>query len=104
MLYYVSTSIVADGNATNFSLASMTLDASGKIYGYRVDAVHQDVFRLVSGIGVGKNIVNDGGIPAAPEELDQVSDLIVYFSVKVVARIPLLLSFVLCEACATLSP
>ncbi|XP_022700779.1 condensin complex subunit 2-like [Varroa jacobsoni] len=60
-----------DGNATNFSLASMTLDASGKIYGYRVDAVHQDVFRLVSGIGVGKNIVNDGGIPAAPEELDQ---------------------------------
>ncbi|OQR72866.1 condensin complex subunit 2-like [Tropilaelaps mercedesae] len=58
-----------EGNRTNFSLASMTLDASGKIYGYRVDAVHQDVFRLVSGIGVGKD--SAPCIPDAPEELNQ---------------------------------
>lgn len=33
----------------NFQVASCTLDASVKIYGYRVDAVHTEVMKLVGG-------------------------------------------------------
>ncbi|XP_003746723.1 condensin complex subunit 2 [Galendromus occidentalis] len=58
----------AGNDGTNFSLASMSLDASGKIYGYRVDAVHQDVVRLISGIGGGKN-GQAPDIPEAPENI-----------------------------------
>lgn len=49
----------------------MSLDASGKIYGYRVDAVHQDVVRLISGIGGQKN-GQGPDIPEAPENLLEV--------------------------------
>lgn len=33
----------------NFQVASCTLDASVKIYGYRVDAIHTDAFKMVGG-------------------------------------------------------
>lgn len=37
------------GGATNFQRASVTLDAGIKIYGCRVDAVHNEAFRALSG-------------------------------------------------------
>lgn len=32
-------------------MAGTSLDASAKIYAYRVDVVHQDVYRMVGGLG-----------------------------------------------------
>ena len=38
------------GNVCNFQLASNTLDTSVKIYSYRVDSVHNDTYRVLSGL------------------------------------------------------
>ncbi|KAI8513738.1 hypothetical protein Bbelb_080620 [Branchiostoma belcheri] len=40
---------------TNFQVASCTLDASAKIYAYRVDAVHADAFKMLGGLGHTEN-------------------------------------------------
>ena len=39
-----------DGDSTNFQRASVTLDASVKIYGSRVDSVHTIAFQTLSGL------------------------------------------------------
>ena len=39
-----------EGRQTNFQRASCTLDAGVKIYAYRVDSVHSDVFKVMSGL------------------------------------------------------
>ncbi|XP_071947750.1 condensin complex subunit 2-like isoform X2 [Antedon mediterranea] len=39
------------GDLTNFQMASCTLDASAKIYAGRVDAVHADTYKVLSGLG-----------------------------------------------------
>jgi hypothetical protein len=39
-----------DGDLTNFQRASVTLDASVKIYGSRVDCVHTIAFQTLSGL------------------------------------------------------
>ena len=47
---------------TNFQAASCTLDASVKIYSYRVDAVHTEAYNHVKGTQRGKSIdVPKGG-------------------------------------------
>lgn len=38
------------GEMTNFQVASCTLDASVKIYSYRVDSIHQDTYKVMSGL------------------------------------------------------
>ncbi len=35
----------------DFQMAGASLDASAKIYAYRVDVVHQDVYRMAGGLG-----------------------------------------------------
>ncbi|XP_076359105.1 non-SMC condensin I complex subunit H [Tachypleus tridentatus] len=37
---------------TNFQVASCTLDASTKIYAYRVDCVHAEAFKMAGGLGI----------------------------------------------------
>lgn len=39
-----------EGRQTNFQRASCTLDAGVKIYAYRVDSVHSDVYKVMSGL------------------------------------------------------
>lgn len=39
-----------DSEMNNFQVASCTLDASAKIYAYRVDCVHADTYKIVGGI------------------------------------------------------
>ncbi|XP_033102738.1 condensin complex subunit 2-like isoform X2 [Anneissia japonica] len=41
------------GELTNFQMASCTLDAGAKIYAGRVDAVHADTYKVLSGLGHG---------------------------------------------------
>lgn len=36
---------------TNFQAAGSTLDASAKIYAYRVDCVHQETYKIAGGLG-----------------------------------------------------
>lgn len=45
----------------NFQAASCALDASAKIYGYRVDALHSDTLRLAGGVG---KTVEEAGVVA----------------------------------------
>ena len=45
----------AGANFENFQQASCALDASTKIYAYRVDSVHQETLKLASGVGNTKN-------------------------------------------------
>ncbi len=45
----------------NFQAASCALDASTKIYAYRVDAVHTDTLKLASGVGSNKPEKEDVG-------------------------------------------
>ena len=40
-----------DSDMNNFQMASCTLDASTKIYAYRVDCVHTDTMRMAGGLG-----------------------------------------------------
>ncbi|XP_018008746.1 condensin complex subunit 2-like [Hyalella azteca] len=49
----------------NFQVASCTLDASTKIYAYRVDSVHTDTMRMAGGLG---RTQHDAG--HAPEDVD----------------------------------
>ena len=49
-----------DGELTNFQRASVTLDASVKIYGSRVDSVHTIAFQTLSGLNR-SSAANDGG-------------------------------------------
>jgi len=37
----------------NWQLASSTLDASAKIYAGRVDAIHTEMYKVLSGLGRG---------------------------------------------------
>lgn len=39
------------GQHTNFQRASVTLDAGVKIYSYRVDSVHTELFKMLGGLG-----------------------------------------------------
>ena len=52
-----------DGELTNFQRASVTLDASVKIYGSRVDSVHTIAFQTLSGLNR-SSAANDGGTAA----------------------------------------
>jgi len=49
-----------DGELTNFQRASVTLDASVKIYGSRVDSVHTIAFQTLSGLNR-SSAAHDGG-------------------------------------------
>jgi len=40
-------------NVCNWQLASSTLDASAKIYAGRVDAIHTEMYKVLSGLGRG---------------------------------------------------
>ena len=51
-----------DGELTNFQRASVTLDASVKIYGSRVDSVHTIAFQTLSGLNRSSG-ADDGGKP-----------------------------------------
>lgn len=44
-----------------WQVASCTLDASTKIYAYRVDCVHADVFKMAGGLAVGNKKHSDKG-------------------------------------------
>jgi len=44
-----------------WQVASCTLDASTKIYAYRVDCVHADVFKMAGGLAVGNRRLSDKG-------------------------------------------
>ncbi|MPC43680.1 Condensin complex subunit 2 [Portunus trituberculatus] len=55
-----------DSEMENFQVASCTLDASAKIYAYRVDSVHTDALKMAGGLGRSKGEKSkDGG-----EEMD----------------------------------
>jgi condensin complex subunit 2 len=41
----------APGQHTNFQRASVTLEAGMKIYGYRVDSIHTETFKILGGLG-----------------------------------------------------
>lgn len=43
-----------DSEMENFQVASCTLDASAKIYAYRVDSVHTDALKMAGGLGSSK--------------------------------------------------
>ena len=42
-----------------FQVASCTLDASAKIYAYRVDCVHSDTLKMAGGLGRSKQMGNE---------------------------------------------
>ena len=44
-----------------WQVASCTLDASTKIYAYRVDCVHADVFKMAGGLAVGNKRHSENG-------------------------------------------
>jgi Chromosome condensation complex Condensin, subunit H len=44
-----------------WQVASCTLDASTKIYAYRVDCVHNDVLKMAGGLAVGQKRHSDKG-------------------------------------------
>ncbi|XP_035672015.1 condensin complex subunit 2-like isoform X2 [Branchiostoma floridae] len=55
---------------TNFQVASCTLDASAKIYAYRVDAVHADAFKMLGGLGHTECANKEAGdVPAEDGEI-----------------------------------
>jgi len=54
-----------DENATNFQVASCTLDAGVKIYAYRVDSVHSEAYKVLGSLG---RAVNN---PDEPEDGEQ---------------------------------
>ena len=41
-------------------VASSTLDASAKIYAGRVDAIHTETYKVLSGLGRGSNVQKQG--------------------------------------------
>lgn len=46
---------VKEGDMTNFQVASCTLDASAKIYAGRVDSIHTQAYKMLSGFGRTEN-------------------------------------------------
>jgi len=55
----------------NFQVASVALDASAKIYAYRVDSVHNDTLKLAGGVGKGnEQEANAGGEDGGVEDGD----------------------------------
>ncbi|XP_066278785.1 condensin complex subunit 2-like isoform X1 [Branchiostoma lanceolatum] len=54
---------------TNFQVASCTLDASAKIYAYRVDAVHADAFKMLGGLGHTESAKQTGDLPEEDGEM-----------------------------------
>jgi condensin complex subunit 2 len=56
------------GEMTNFQVASCTLDASVKIYSYRVDSVHSETFKVMNGLS------RSNAHSAIPEEDDENGD------------------------------
>lgn len=60
----VKPSVEGGRPTTNFQRASCTLDAGIKIYSYRVDSVHNEAFKVLSGLH------HNGGGTAAPDDDD----------------------------------
>ncbi|XP_078042874.1 condensin complex subunit 2-like [Augochlora pura] len=61
-----------DANMSNLQVASVSLDVSTKIYGYRVDGVHMDVLKLIGGLEKQKESNEDTGANAAePMDIDE---------------------------------
>ncbi|PSN39905.1 Condensin complex subunit 2 [Blattella germanica] len=60
-----------DSKMDNFQVASCTLDASTKIYAYRVDCVHTDVLKMAGGLAAGARKKN---AEAGDEEIDPEAD------------------------------
>jgi len=52
-----------------FQAASCALDASAKIYGYRVDSLHTDTLKLAGGVG---KTAQEAGINSGAGDADQV--------------------------------
>lgn len=46
---------IKEGGMTNFQVASCTLDASAKIYAGRVDSIHSQAYKMLSGFGHTEN-------------------------------------------------
>lgn len=46
---------VKEGEMTNFQIASCTLDAGAKIYAGRVDSIHTQAYKMLSGLGRTEN-------------------------------------------------
>ena len=60
-----------DPEMNNFQAASCTLDASTKIYAYRVDCVHNDTLKMAGGLGrTGEAQEEDGAAGANPDGED----------------------------------
>src|SRR4051812_21736720 len=51
LIDYMSDMLRHEDAETNFQVAGTTLDASAKIYAYRVDSVHRETFKIAGGLG-----------------------------------------------------
>lgn len=60
-----------DSEMENFQVASCTLDASAKIYAYRVDSVHTDALKMAGGLGHSQG---ERGSEHKDEDMDQPGD------------------------------
>lgn len=49
------------GGQTNFQVVGCTIDVGTKIYAARVDALHQNTYQVLSGLGHGGNDEETGG-------------------------------------------
>ena len=58
---------------TNFQKASCTLDASVKIYSYRVDSVHQNTYKMLGGLS--RSGQGDGGADGGDGDEEEGEDL-----------------------------
>lgn len=52
LIDYMAELLKKNDGSTNFQMASCTLDASAKIYAYRVDCVHADVYKMAGGLSL----------------------------------------------------
>eukprot|EP00166_Cyanidium_caldarium_P005871 ctg_747.g407 len=52
---------VTEALRTNFVLAGSTIDAGARIYSCRVDSVHSNAFRILSGLSVADGVYGDDG-------------------------------------------
>eukprot|EP00051_Salpingoeca_urceolata_P005019 m.69652 g.69652 ORF g.69652 m.69652 type:complete len:697 (-) comp14006_c0_seq1:222-2312(-) len=60
LIDYIKDVVVApSGEPTNFQLASCTLDASVKIYSYRVDSIHSETYKVLGGLSRSGNSKQD---------------------------------------------
>lgn len=58
LIDYMSDMLRQHDSETNFQIAGTTLDASAKIYAYRVDSVHRETFKIAGGLGRAEKDVN----------------------------------------------